>query len=277
MVTDSSLFARVTTSISDRTQVRRRRIEVADLRTAGPLSLLQWWRLSFLPLHIQQFSLCLPFYVTLFIVLSSSFSVSSFYLHNYTRVPLYYLSHPTTFVFLYCVVFFSKCYSSSFRPFTPYAIFFYSLLLSPPFHFPFLRNYEMDLAFILKSFASLYSGTWTIKINFSLCLYTQTIYGLSSILKIKFTWANHQTNCQQSGLWTMKVSFNTLSVFDDEMKLYGIGGMSWPFSYGRSLGWWSPINETHAILRFLVLGAQQPNILTILLQNTTSLTSLFTI
>lgn len=160
MVTDLSLFARVTTSICDSTQVRQRRIEVPDLPAAILLSLLQWWRLSFLPLHIQQFSLCLPFYVTLFIVLSSSLSVSSFYLHNYTRVPLYCLTHPTTFVFLYCVVFFSKCYSFSFRLFTPYTIFFYSLFLSPLVHFPFLRNYEMDLAFIRKSFASLYIGLY---------------------------------------------------------------------------------------------------------------------
>ena len=109
----------------------------------------------------------LTFYVTFFIVLSSSRSVSSFYLHNYTRVLLYHLPHPTTFVFLYCVVFFSKFYSS-FRLFTTYAIFFYSLLLSPPFHFPFLEKYEMDLAFIRKSFATVYThyATWNIKINF---------------------------------------------------------------------------------------------------------------
>jgi hypothetical protein len=62
----------------------------------------------------------------------------------------------TAFVFVYCVVFFSKFYSSSFRLFTTYTIFFYSVLLSPPFHFPFLRNYEMDLEFIPKSFATLY-------------------------------------------------------------------------------------------------------------------------
>jgi len=110
----------------------------------------------------------LTFYVTFFFIVLSSRGVSSFYLHNYTRVLLYYLPHPTTFVFLYCVVFFSKFYSS-FRLFTTCAIFFYSLLLSPPFHFPFLGSYEMDRAFIRKSFAALYIyyGTCTIKINFT--------------------------------------------------------------------------------------------------------------
>lgn len=43
---------------------------------------------------------------------------------------------PATFLFLYGVVFFWKLYSSSLRLFTTYAIFFYSPLLSPPFHFP---------------------------------------------------------------------------------------------------------------------------------------------
>lgn len=138
------------------------RAHKSDRWTPAPLSLQRWWRISFLPLHIQQFPLCLPYNVTFFIVLCSSLRVSSFYLHNYTRVLLYTLLTPATFVsFLYCVVFFSKLYSSSFRLYTTYAIFFYSPLLSPPFHFPFLRNYEMDLAFIRKSFAALYMHSIT--------------------------------------------------------------------------------------------------------------------
>jgi hypothetical protein len=96
---------------------------------------------------------------------------------------------PTTFVFLYCVVFFSKLYSSSFRLFTPYTIFFYSLLLSPPFHFPFLRNYEMDLAFIRKSFASLLHRSTLQHLNYQDKLLSTPLYRLSTVqdLSLKFS------------------------------------------------------------------------------------------
>jgi hypothetical protein len=61
-------------------------------------------------------------------------------------------------------------YSSSLRLFTTYAIFFYSPLLSPPFHFPVSEKlwdgYCINPLDLCSSLYIQHYGTWTIKINF---------------------------------------------------------------------------------------------------------------
>jgi hypothetical protein len=138
--------ARVSSSISDSTQVSQRRIEVAGATSVPIVSPCNHDVHPFFHsiyntslcayLFASHFFLCPPFIYT--IILEFFYAIC--------------LTPPPPSV-LCCILF--TFYSSSFRLFTTYTIFFYSVLLSPPFHFPFLRNYEMDLAFIPKSFATL--------------------------------------------------------------------------------------------------------------------------